>query len=99
MAAGPDGGGLPRRSGATDFGGIEPGGAEVVDVWQPERFASRYLDPGGSIYGNHSHGWKNAFFRPANRSAEVRGLYFAGGSSHPGGGTPPCCSPPKLLAI
>ncbi|MFN7993343.1 MAG: phytoene desaturase family protein [Bryobacteraceae bacterium] len=68
--------------------GIDAGAAEVQDVWHPGRFAARYLAPGGAIYGTNSHGWKNAFFRPPNRSPHVRGLYFVGGSSHPGGGTP-----------
>jgi hypothetical protein len=29
-----------------------------------------------------------AFRRPANRSRLIQGLYFAGGSTHPGGGIP-----------
>ncbi len=28
------------------------------------------------------------FRRPHNRAREVRGLYFAGGTTHPGGGVP-----------
>jgi diapolycopene oxygenase len=68
--------------------GIDAGEAEVSDVWHPGRFACRYLAPGGAIYGTHSHGWKHAFFRPPNRSPKVPGLYFVGGSTHPGGGTP-----------
>jgi phytoene desaturase len=42
---------------------------------------------GGSIYGSSSNGARAAFLRPANRSP-VRGLFLAGGSSHPGGGLP-----------
>ncbi len=60
----------------------------VSDVWTPQRIASTYDAPGGSIYGTDSHGWKNAFLRPPNRNARVRGLYHVGGSTHPGGGTP-----------
>ncbi len=62
--------------------------ADVLDVWYPGRFAQSYFAPFGSIYGGNSHGWRNAFFRTPNRSRELRGLYFVGGSSHPGGGTP-----------
>lgn len=47
-----------------------------------------YAMPGGVIYGTHSHGWRRAFLRPPNKDRRVRGLYFVGGSSHPGGGTP-----------
>jgi len=60
----------------------------VSDVWTPTRLASRYLMPGGAIYGTDSHGWKNAFLRPRNQNPQVRGLYHVGGSTHPGGGTP-----------
>lgn len=69
-------------------GGVDLGEPEVMDVWHPGRFRARYLAPFGSIYGGNSHGWRNAFLRPPNRSRDVRGLYFVGGSSHPGGGTP-----------
>jgi phytoene dehydrogenase-like protein len=47
-----------------------------------------YDMPGGAIYGPHSHGWRKAFFRPPNRDKRYRGLYYVGGSTHPGGGTP-----------
>jgi phytoene desaturase len=46
-----------------------------------------YRAVGGSIYGTASHGRRAAFLRPGNRGP-VRGLYLAGGSSHPGGGLP-----------
>lgn len=60
----------------------------VSDTWTPKRIADRYLMPGGSIYGAASHGWRNSFLRPRNQSREHKGLYFVGGSTHPGGGTP-----------
>lgn len=64
------------------------GDAAVRDVWTPARFAREYGAPGGAIYGTHSHGWRRAFFRPPNRDRRVRGLFYVGGSTHPGGGTP-----------
>jgi len=57
-------------------------------VLTPRTMAERYLMPGGAIYGNHSHGWRNAFFRPPNKHKRIGGLYCVGGSTHPGGGTP-----------
>jgi phytoene desaturase len=60
----------------------------VSDVWTPRRIARRYAMPGGAIYGSHSHGWRHAFLRPPNKDAHYRGLYYVGGSTHPGGGTP-----------
>ena len=60
----------------------------VCDIWTPQRLAERYRMPDGAIYGADSHGWRNAFLRPPNRHGGVRGLYLAGGTTHPGGGTP-----------
>lgn len=42
----------------------------------------------GALYGFSSNSRWAAFRRPANRSAEIKGLYFAGGTTHPGGGVP-----------
>ncbi|HZH89744.1 MAG TPA: phytoene desaturase family protein [Pyrinomonadaceae bacterium] len=60
----------------------------VADVWTPRRIDRHYSMPGGAIYGTHSHGWRRAFLRPPNRDARYAGLYYVGGSTHPGGGTP-----------
>ncbi|HEX4945720.1 MAG TPA: phytoene desaturase family protein [Blastocatellia bacterium] len=60
----------------------------VEDVWTPQQLATRYAMPGGAIYGTHSHGWQKAFLRPPNKDRELQGLYYVGGSTHPGGGTP-----------
>jgi phytoene desaturase len=42
----------------------------------------------GSIYGISSNNRKAAFMRQPNRSKHYKGLYFTGGSAHPGGGIP-----------
>ncbi len=42
----------------------------------------------GSIYGIASNTKFSAFLREPNRSRTYRGLYFCGGSAHPGGGIP-----------
>ncbi|HEY0097504.1 MAG TPA: phytoene desaturase family protein [Pyrinomonadaceae bacterium] len=60
----------------------------VGDVWTPGRLRERYSMPGGAIYGTHSHGWRRAFLRPPNKDTRFAGLYYVGGSTHPGGGTP-----------
>jgi phytoene desaturase len=60
----------------------------VSAMWTPRRIAESYDMPGGAIYGRHSHGWRNAFMRPPNKDRRYRGLYYVGGSTHPGGGTP-----------
>ena len=60
----------------------------VSDTWTPSRIAHQYGMPGGSIYGDASHGWRNTFLRPPNQDPRYDGLYYVGGSTHPGGGTP-----------
>jgi len=42
----------------------------------------------GALYGASSNDRFNALRRPHNRARDVRGLYFAGGTTHPGGGVP-----------
>ena len=42
----------------------------------------------GSIYGISSNSKTAAFLRHPNESKEFKGLYFCGGSAHPGGGIP-----------
>ncbi len=42
----------------------------------------------GALYGPSANSKWTAFRRPHNRSQDVRGLYFAGGTTHPGGGVP-----------
>jgi len=54
----------------------------------PIDFKSLYGSNRGSIYGVSSNSRSSAFRRPGNRSKKIKGLYFAGGSTHPGGGIP-----------
>ena len=54
----------------------------------PEDMFAYYGSNRGSIYGISSNSKTTAFRRPANRNREINGLFFAGGSSHPGGGVP-----------
>lgn len=58
------------------------------ETMSPETLYNLYGSNKGSIYGISSNTQWSAFLRPANRSRDVEGLYFCGGSSHPGGGVP-----------
>ncbi len=73
---------------------------EIVasDIWTPERIAKTYAMPGGAIYGRNSHGKKNAFMRPLNKDMGIKGLYYVGGSTHPGGGTPTVLMSARITA-
>jgi phytoene desaturase len=42
----------------------------------------------GALYGASPNSRWAAFKRPHNRSPHIQGLYFAGGTTHPGGGVP-----------
>lgn len=54
----------------------------------PQDIHERYSVLNGAIYGLASHGKFMGAFKPSNRSPDVKGLYFAGGSAHPGPGMP-----------
>jgi phytoene desaturase len=57
-------------------------------VLTPQDIHERYSVLNGAIYGLASHGRFNGAFKPSNRSPDIKGLYFAGGSAHPGPGMP-----------
>lgn len=52
----------------------------------------------GAIYGMSSNKFQQAFFRIPNKDTHIKGLWFAGGSTHPGGGTPMVTLSGKLTA-
>lgn len=54
----------------------------------PKDFYQKYRSNKGSIYGTSSNSKFAAFMRPKNKSRSIKGLYLAGGSTHPGGGIP-----------
>lgn len=53
---------------------------------------------GGSLYGNASNNKFSAFLRHANYNSKIKGLYFVGGSVHPGGGIPLCLLSAKIVS-
>lgn len=63
----------------------------------PEDFERLFPATGGALYGAASHGWRASFRRPGARS-RLPGLYFAGGSAHPGPGVPMAALSGRLAA-
>jgi phytoene desaturase len=59
-------------------------------ILQPADIARRTGSPDGALYGPSSNSTLSAFNRHSNASASIKGLYFTGGSVHPGGGIPLC---------
>lgn len=52
----------------------------------------------GSLYGTSSNSKMAAFVRHANFTDTIKGLYFCGGSVHPGGGIPLCLKSAKIVS-
>ena len=50
----------------------------------------------GALYGSSSNNRMAAFLRQPNFSSDHKGLYFCGGSVHPGGGIPLCLLSGKI---
>ena len=61
---------------------------ESESIMTPQDIEKHTGSYGGSIYGISSNNRKAAFLRQPNRSKHYNGLYFTGGSAHPGGGIP-----------
>lgn len=68
---------------------------QILDPLSIERKTGSY---GGSLYGNASNNRFAAFLRQANFHHKIKGLYFCGGSAHPGGGIPLCLQSGKIVA-
>lgn len=52
----------------------------------------------GALYGQSSNDRFSALRRPHNRAGDIKGLYFAGGTTHPGGGVPMVALSGKVAA-
>jgi len=66
-------------------------------ITTPNDFESLFPASGGALYGQASHGWRASFSRPGSRS-KIRGLYLAGGGTHPGPGVPMAALSGRLAA-
>ncbi|TGE14477.1 1-hydroxycarotenoid 3,4-desaturase CrtD [Hymenobacter elongatus] len=67
-------------------------------VWDPRGIEQLTSSFGGALYGSSSNNPLAAFLRHPNFSGKLEGLYFCGGSVHPGGGIPLCLLSAKIVA-
>lgn len=67
-------------------------------VMTPPDIAQRTSSHLGAVYGNSSNGMFSAFLRHPNFSSGIKGLFFSGGSVHPGSGIPLCLLSAKITA-
>lgn len=68
------------------------------EVITPRNIALETSSFRGSLYGSSSNSLLNAFLRHPNFSRKISGLYFVGGSVHPGGGMPLVLLSAKIAA-
>jgi phytoene desaturase len=71
---------------------------EEEDYLDPVRIEERTGSNRGSLYGSSSNHRMSAFFRQSNFSSSIQGLYFCGGSVHPGGGIPLCIQSANIVS-
>jgi phytoene desaturase len=71
---------------------------ETEAVLTPGLIESRTGSYLGSLYGTSSNSPWAAFLRHPNFSRRISGLYFAGGSVHPGGGIPLCLRSARIVS-
>ena len=67
------------------------------EVLSPPEISKQTGSVNGSLYGSSSNSRYASFNRHANFRSDVKGLYFVGGSVHPGGGIPLCLSSAKIV--
>ena len=70
----------------------------VSEVLSPVTIESRTASYMGALYGTSSNSKIAAFMRHPNYSKTTSGLYFVGGSVHPGGGIPLCLSSAAIVS-
>ncbi len=70
---------------------------EFETVANPKSIEQTSLSYKGALYGPSSNSKFSAFIRHANFKNNINGLYFVGGSVHPGGGIPLCLASAKIV--
>ncbi len=71
---------------------------ETEEVLNPVLIESGTDSYQGSLYGTSSNAKRAAFLRHANFTGKIKGLYFCGGSVHPGGGIPLCLKSAAIVS-
>lgn len=71
---------------------------QVEEVITPAGIQTRTDSYLGSLYGTSSNSKWAAFLRHPNKKNSLKGLYFTGGSVHPGGGIPLCLKSAAIVS-
>ncbi len=67
------------------------------EILSPPEICKQTGSVNGSIYGSSSNSRFASFNRHPNFRSDISGLYFVGGSVHPGGGIPLCLSSARIV--
>ena len=70
---------------------------KVESIFTPEDFRDKYNLHIGSAFGLSHHFLQSGYFRPHNKSKDIKNLYFVGASTYPGGGIPMVTLSAKLV--
>lgn len=71
---------------------------ETEEVLDPSDIAEQTNAWAGALYGTSSNSRMAAFKRPANFDRNIQGVFFCGGTVHPGGGIPLCFRSAAIVA-
>jgi phytoene desaturase len=74
------------------------GNIDVIRRRTPPEFRQRTFADRGSIYGRAPDSLRAMMMRPRNEEKGFEGIYFAGGTTHPGAGIPLAALSGKLVA-
>jgi phytoene desaturase len=87
---------IAKRLDETELPGFE---SEIVSsrIMTPVDFAERLLSHKGAAFGLEPVLLQSAWFRPNNRSEDVKNLYLVGAGTHPGAGVPGVISSARVL--
>jgi phytoene desaturase len=67
------------------------------EILSPPEISKQTESVNGSLYGSSSNSRYASFNRHANFRKDIKGLYFVGGTVHPGGGIPLCLSSAQIV--
>ncbi len=67
-------------------------------VFTPQDFQDRFNLTDGTAFGLSHYFFQSGYFRPSNKSKDVKNLYFVGASTYPGSGVPMVVLSGKLAA-
>jgi phytoene desaturase len=87
---------IAKRLSETLLPGLEQN-VVVSKIFTPQQFQDELLSTKGAGFGMEPLLTQSAWFRPHNRSEDVRGLYLVGAGTHPGAGVPGVLSSARIL--